>query len=128
MRPLLVLEPNDIRRDEVHVIEIEGTRIGWHRVRLDGHRAELEDLWVEPTFIRQGYGRMLFQHAVGIARAGGADRLEWDAEPFAAGFYTAMGGREFARSPSAIVPGRTLPRMRLSLASADDAAQGTRNR
>jgi GNAT superfamily N-acetyltransferase len=111
-----VLEPADIRRDEVHVLELGGARVGWHRVRFDGDRAELEDLWVEPTFIGQGHGRALFEHAVGVARRGGANRLEWDAEPFAAGFYAAMGGREFARSPSAVVPGRTLPRMRLRLA------------
>jgi GNAT superfamily N-acetyltransferase len=110
------------------VLEADGVRIGWHRVRFDDDRAELEDLWVEPTFIRQGYGRILFEHAVDVARAGGAHRLEWDAEPFAAGFYTAMGGREFARSPSAVVPGRTLPRMRLLLAPVGKAAQGTRKR
>lgn len=124
-----MLDPGDIRRDEVHVLEADGTRVGWHRVRLDGDRAELEDLWVEPTFIRQGHGRTLFEHAAAVARAGGADRLEWDAEPFATGFYVAMGGREFDRSPSAVVPGRTLPRMRLRLGPrASRPLQATRNR
>jgi GNAT superfamily N-acetyltransferase len=131
VRPLLVLEPVDVRRDEVHVLETAGTRIGWYRVRFDGDRAELEDLWVEPAFIGLGHGRSLFEHAVMVARRGGANRLEWDAEPFAEGFYTAMGGHEFTRSPSAVVPGRTLPRMRLRLvarAAARSPGQGTRNR
>jgi GNAT superfamily N-acetyltransferase len=115
------------------VLEADGTRIGWHRVRFDGDRAELEDLWVEPAFIGHGHGRTLFEHAVAVARRGGANRLEWDAEPFATGFYTIMGGREFARSPSAVVPGRTLPRMRLRLSPRrreprTPPAQGTRKR
>jgi carbon monoxide dehydrogenase subunit G len=60
-------------------------------------------------------GRVLFEHAVAIARGHGATRLEWDADPYAEGFYAAMGGQEIGRSPSAAVEGRTLPRMRLPL-------------
>ena len=128
MQPLLVLDPVDIERDEVHILESGGRSIGWHRVRFDGARAELEDLWVEPAFIGHGHGRALFEHAVGIARDGGAERLEWDAEPFATGFYEAMGGREIGRTPSAVIPGRTLPRMSLELGIGRPSGQGTRKR
>ncbi len=89
--------------------------MGWHRVTFHGPRAELEDLWLEPGFIGQGHGRTLFEHAVGIARGAGAQRIEWDAEPYAQGFYEAMGGVEIGRTPSAAEAGRTLPRMRLAL-------------
>jgi hypothetical protein len=41
--------------------------------------------------------------------------MEWDAEPYAEGFYRAMGGVEIGRTPSAAEEGRTLPRMRLVL-------------
>jgi hypothetical protein len=41
--------------------------------------------------------------------------MEWDAEPFAEGFYRTMGGEEIGRSPSAVDRTRSLPRMRLEL-------------
>ena len=113
--PMLVLTPLEVRRDEVHVLEVEGAVVGWHRVSLhDGH-AELEDLWVEPAFIGAGWGRVLFAHAVDVAHSHDALALEWDADPYAQPFYERMGGVEVGRTPSAAEEGRTLPRMRLEL-------------
>ena len=102
-------------RHEVWVLELDGTVVGWHRVRRDGDRAELEDLWLEPAQIGVGFGRRLFEHAARIARDGGAEAMEWDAEPYALGFYQAMGGVVIGETPSAAEPGRSLPRMRLEL-------------
>ena len=115
LEPLLQLDPVDVASHEVWVLEVDGVVGGWHRVSLHGERAELEDLWLEPPLIGAGLGRLLFEHAVGVATATGATRLEWDAEPYAEGFYRAMGGEEIGRSPSAAQAGRTLPRMRLTL-------------
>jgi GNAT superfamily N-acetyltransferase len=115
--PMLILEARHVRDEEVHVLELDGRVAGWHRVTLHGERAELEDLWLEPGWIGAGHGRTLFEHAVGVALAAGATRIEWDAEPFAEGFYHAMGGEEIGRTPSAAEPGRTLPRMRRLLIS-----------
>jgi len=115
VRPLLGLEPDDVIAHEVWVLEEDGAVRGWHRVTLHGDHAELEDLWVEPTLIGTGRGRRLFEHAVGVARGHGAVHLDWDAEPFAEGFYRAMGAVEIGRTPSEVVRGRTLPRMRLTL-------------
>jgi GNAT superfamily N-acetyltransferase len=113
--PMLLLEPRHVAHQHVHVLELDGVVVGWHRVTFHGERAELEDLWLEPDWIGSGHGRTLFEHAVQVALDGGATRLEWDAEPYAEGFYRAMGGNEIGRTPSAAEPGRTLPRMRLAL-------------
>lgn len=113
--PMLMLTASDVERGEVHVLELDGAVVGWHRVTLHHDRAELEDLWVEPDFIGSGWGRVLFEHAVGVARAHDARALEWDAEPYAQPFYERMGGLEVGRTPSAAEEGRTLPRMRLAL-------------
>ncbi|MGZ8563403.1 MAG: GNAT family N-acetyltransferase, partial [Candidatus Limnocylindria bacterium] len=56
-----------------------------------------------------------FEDAVAVARSAGAEGLEWDAEPFATGFYAAMGGVVIGEVPSAARPGRMRPRMRLEL-------------
>lgn len=113
--PLLRLDAGDIARGEVWVLENGGAVAGWHRVTFHGERAELEDLWLEPEWIGTGRGRRLFEHAADVARRHGARWLDWDAEPYAEGFYRAMGGEEIGRTPSAAVGGRTLPRMRLEL-------------
>jgi GNAT superfamily N-acetyltransferase len=121
--PLLQLEPEDVATHEVWVLEMDGVIGGWHRVTFHGETAELEDLWLEPPLIGTGLGRLLFEHATAVATDAGTSRMEWDAEPYAEGFYRAMGGEEIGRSPSAAEEGRTLPRMRLDLAQ-----RGTRNR
>jgi GNAT superfamily N-acetyltransferase len=113
--PMLTLTAADVERDEVHVLEVDGVVAGWHRVTLHDDHAELEDLWVEPAYIGAGWGRVLFEHAVGVARAHGAPALAWDAEPYAQPFYERMGGVEVGRTASAAEEGRTLPRMRLAL-------------
>jgi GNAT superfamily N-acetyltransferase len=112
---MLTLEPSDVVSSDVWVLERDGRVLGWHRVTRHGDEAELEDLWLEPAIIGAGFGRLLFEHAAGIARSYDATSLEWDAEPYAQGFYEAMGGREIGRVPSAAQAGRTLPRMRLDL-------------
>jgi GNAT superfamily N-acetyltransferase len=112
---MLHLGPDEVSAHEVYVLERDGSVLGWHRVTFDGDDAELEDLWLEPALIGKGLGRILFDHAAEIARQRGAVALEWDAEPFARGFYEEMGGVEVGRTPSAAEPGRTLPRMRLDL-------------
>ena len=123
VEPMLQLDAQDVAAHEVWVLELDGAVAGWHRVTLHGPRAELEDLWLEPPVIGTGLGRILFEHAIGVAETAGATAMEWDAEPYAEGFYRAMGGEEIGRSPSAAEAGRTLSRMRLGLAQ-----RGTRKR
>jgi GNAT superfamily N-acetyltransferase len=115
VRPMLRLEPREIEAAEVWVLEEAGEVAGWHRVTIHGAQAELEDLWLEPSWIGTGRGRRLFEHAARVACSRGARVMEWDAEPYAEGFYRAMGGVEIGRTPSAAEEGRTLPRMRLVL-------------
>jgi GNAT superfamily N-acetyltransferase len=123
VEPMLQLQPDDVAAHEVWVVELDDVVVGWHRVTLHDDRAELEDLWLEPPVIGTGLGRALFTHATEVAAEHGAARLEWDADPFAVGFYRAMGGVEIGSTPSAAEPGRMLPRMALSLDQ-----RGTRKR
>jgi GNAT superfamily N-acetyltransferase len=123
VEPMLQLEPADVAVQEVWVLDLDGIAVGWHRVTAHDDRAELEDLWLEPPVIGTGLGRFLFQHALGVAAGLGATRMEWDADPFALGFYQAMGGEQIGSTPSAAEPGRMLPRMRIVIDQ-----RGTRKR
>jgi GNAT superfamily N-acetyltransferase len=111
----LVITAVGISSHEVWVLEDkEGRVLGYHRV-IPGDPAVLEDLWVEPDVIGTGRGRILLDHAVQVARGGGARALEFDADPNAVGFYERMGAVRIGVTPSTIRAGRELPRMRLVL-------------
>jgi ADP-ribose pyrophosphatase YjhB (NUDIX family) len=111
----MTLTPDDVGAHEVWVLQdASGRVVGFHRV-LAGEPAELEDMWVEPDAMGSGYGRRLFEHATAIARSGGATALELDADPNAVGFYERMGMERVGETPSTLIPGRALPRMRLDL-------------
>ena len=117
VRDAMTLHPEDVGRHEVWVLEsTSGRPIGYHRV-IPGDPAELEDLWVEPSSIGSGAGRLLFEHAVEVARRGGASALEIDSDPNAVGFYGRMGAVQIGETPSVLVQGRILPRMRIALRS-----------
>lgn len=91
--------------------------IAWSSLILKCNLCWLDDLWVAPRWIRQGFGRHLFDHAVGYAKAAGATSMEWEAEPFAVAFYEKMGGRHVRDSEPSPIWNRTIPVMALTLAS-----------
>jgi GNAT superfamily N-acetyltransferase len=115
VRDAMTLRADDVERHQVWILEsADGHAIGYHRV-IPGDPAELEDLWVDPPAIGSGAGRRLFEHAVEVARVGGATALEIDADPHAVGFYERMGAVRIGATPSTLIHGRELPRMRLDL-------------
>ena len=114
-RGALLISPEDILADETWVLERgDGRVVGFCRVAA-GDPAVLEDLWLDPPAIGQGGGRRLWNVATARARASGASAIELDADPNAVGFYERMGARRVGDTPSSVVSGRLLPRMRLEL-------------
>jgi GNAT superfamily N-acetyltransferase len=81
--------------EERWVAEVDGEIVAWAALvpPADGV-AVLDDLWVDPAAIGNGFGSRLFRFAADRARELGADRLEWGAEPNAVGFYEKLGGRK----------------------------------
>ena len=79
--------------EERWVAEAEGELVAWAGLvpPADGV-AVLDDLWVDPAWMRRGLGARLFRLAADRARELGAERLEWGAEPHALGFYEKLGG------------------------------------
>lgn len=102
-----------VAANEVWVAEHDGTVRGFYTLLHRTDRTVLDDLWLDPGEIGRGSGRLLFEHAVDRARAGGARVLEWDADPHAVGFYERMGASTVGWSDSPL--GRPLPRMCLAL-------------
>jgi N-acetylglutamate synthase-like GNAT family acetyltransferase len=96
------------------VVEADGELVAWAGLvpPFDGV-AVLDDLWVDPAWMRRGLGTRLFDVAAARARELGATRLEWEADPNAAGFYEKIGGRKLRDGVSEW--GRVVPWMGVEL-------------
>ena len=74
-----------------------------------GLALELELLFIAPQAIGTGLGRDLYEWALNQARSADAVRLDILSDPFARGFYTAMGASYIEDRPSEVIPDRSLP-------------------
>ena len=99
---------------DVHVVDADGLVAAYATLVLEGEKAELDELWVEPAWIGKGVGARLFQFVSNRAAALGAKRLEWEADPHAVGFYERMGG-SYVRDGEPGEWGRILPVMAIDL-------------
>lgn len=104
-----------VAANDVQVAEREGSIRGFYTLLHRGPTAVLDDLWLEPAEIGRGCGRLLFEHAAARAAAAGATSMEWEAEPYAAGFYLRMGAATVGWADSRL--GRKLPVMRRTLSA-----------
>jgi GNAT superfamily N-acetyltransferase len=112
-------EPESMGARLVYVAEAPAERIGWASLVPRGDVGWLEDLWIDPSWIGRGIGRLLFDHVVTCARELGARRLEWEAEPNARGFYERMGGT-YVRESETTEWGRVLEVFGLTLSAPRD--------
>jgi len=114
-RDELTLDPQQLAQSTVVVGRCGGRMVGIAQISCDGTQAELDKLFIEPDWIGQGAGRVLFNWARETARARGAARLVVTADPFAARFYETMGCTWFGQEPSGSIPGRMLGAYRMEL-------------
>lgn len=113
----LTLTPEFISFSPVFVLEDEGRVAGFYSLSGEGAEVELLHLFVEPWAVGRGYGKLLFQHALGTARGYKFELLVIGSDPFALGFYEAMGARRIGDVASSVRPGRMLPLLHYPLLS-----------
>ena len=77
---------------------------------------DLMHLFIEPSSLRQGVGRALFEAACAWCVAQGGRRLLIQSDPNAALFYQRLGARLIGEAPSDAVPDRMLPLLEYRLA------------
>ncbi len=114
-REELTITAADFDHSQIQVADDNGALAGMAQLQVEGDKAELDKLYVHPDFIGAGAGRSLFEWALSEARAAGATFMTIDGDPQAAGFYRRMGAIDDGESPSGSIPGRTLPRLRITL-------------
>jgi GNAT superfamily N-acetyltransferase len=106
--------PQRLRELIVFVADAEGVAVGWASLIPRGGIGWLEDLWIDPGWMGMGVGSQLFRRTADEAKALGARRLEWEAEPNAIGFYKKMGAR-YVRNSEQTEWGRILSVMDVEL-------------
>ena len=118
-RAELSFEAHDLALTPIAVAEVNGKPIGVAQIKVVDDEADLLKLFVEPTALRKGAGKVLFGWATDVAKKLGATRLTIDADPDAAPFYRRMGAYDVGEAPSVSVPGRMLPKLAMNLCAAD---------
>jgi GNAT superfamily N-acetyltransferase len=97
-RDILLAHPDALELSDVAVREgrtrvavRDGVIVGFASWLSAGDALELEDLFVDPAWMRRGAGRELVLDLVAIARDRGARRIEVTANQHAAAFYASVG-------------------------------------
>jgi len=96
---------------EVRLVENGGGPIGFYSLVPWNSDVELGHLFVDPDYVRQGIGRLLWEDAVRRAVVLGYDRLIIESDPNAEDFYLKLGAERIGEVPSRARAGRFLPLM-----------------
>ena len=111
----LTLSPEEIAATPVYVLAQGNELRGFYQLGSEEGEAELANLFIEPGAIGGGGGKRLWRHAATLARAQGFGSLVVQSDPYAEGFYRAMGMERIGETPSTVFPGRVLPQLRVGL-------------
>jgi N-acetylglutamate synthase-like GNAT family acetyltransferase len=103
-RSELSIEAADVERLRVTVAEESAEIVGFYALGGAPPEGELMFLFVEPARIGAGIGRILWQHCLVTAARGGLSRIRIESDPFADGFYVAMGATRVGEAASRSIP------------------------
>jgi GNAT superfamily N-acetyltransferase len=87
----LILGPEGLAEGRTYVAEQDGSLAGFATWAEAAGTVELEDLFVDPDYMRRGIATALVGRIAEVLRARGVQRLEVTANPDALGFYRAAG-------------------------------------
>lgn len=82
-----------VRDNPVYILERDGRPIGFYGLAKEDGLLLLDKLFVDADEIGKGYGRLLWRHAIEIARSLGYRSFDIGSDPNAAPFYAAMGAK-----------------------------------
>jgi GNAT superfamily N-acetyltransferase len=108
----LILGPEGLAEGRTYVAEEGGSVVGFATWARAGGVIELEDLFVDPGWMRRGIATALVGRIMDVLRAQGARCLEVTANPHAQGFYNTTG---FVDCGTAETDFGTAPRKRLPI-------------
>jgi len=115
----LTISPAYIAAHPVYVIEERGRIVGFYTLLPAAAFGvvELDYLYVDPSAIKSGHGKKLWEHAIRTASELGFQRLTIQSDPYAESFYLKMGAERIGAKPSAVRADRMLPLLSFSLST-----------
>jgi len=87
----LVFDDASVHEQRTRVTVVDGRLVGFATTRVVADFVELDDLFVDPDWMRRGVGRALIADVVTLARSWGASRVEVTANGHALDFYETTG-------------------------------------
>jgi ribosomal protein S18 acetylase RimI-like enzyme len=100
-----------VREERTRAAVADGQVVGFASWLTTGDALEIEDLFVDPGWMRQGIGRALVLDLIAIARGRGTGQVEVTANQHALAFYQSVGFVSYAEEAT-----RFGPALRLRLA------------
>lgn len=102
-----------MREGRTHVAVVDDRVVGFASIVVSASSLELEDLFVDPDWMRQGVGRALVAAVAVAVRDTGQSTIEVDANHHALAFYREVGFLDLGEVP---IEYGTATRMRLDVA------------
>jgi N-acetylglutamate synthase-like GNAT family acetyltransferase len=116
-RAELSISAAEVERLRIAVAEEAAEIVGFYALGGAPPEGELMFLFVEPARIGAGVGRTLWRHCLVTAVRVGLARVRIESDPFAEGFYVAMGAARVGETPSRSIPDRSLPLLSFDMAT-----------
>ena len=114
----LILGEDGLASGRTHVADEAGSIVGFATWAETAGEIELEDLFVDPGWMRRGVATALMVAVVNSLRSRGVTRLAVTANPHALDFYRSVGFREVGQAQTAFA---AAPRMELPIAGRQPA-------
>ena len=109
----LTVTPQMFKDHSINKYVVNGQIAGFYILNRANIRTSFLDfLFISPTYIKQGIGHQLLQHAIDYCKEGGCAILNVLSDPNAQSFYAKYGFEVLSEVESSI-PGRFLPEMEL---------------
>lgn len=109
----LTITVDDIQSKVIYLLEEDKTIKGFYCLCIE--TKELETLFVAPTYIGQGLGKVLWTDILLKASEYGLTSFHFKSDPNAYEFYLKMGAKRIIYVESTVVPGRIYPLMEYTL-------------
>ena len=100
-----------IMKNPTFIIEENKNIIGFYGVVSDNGMTSLEYFFIEPEYIGQGYGKLLWNYLVSFCKVIGSKEFSIVTSPQAKEFYTKMGAKPQREVESLLKKGRMIPRL-----------------
>lgn len=100
-----------ITENPTFVMEEDNNIIGFYAVLRENDITSLEYFFIEPRYIGQGYGKILWNHLINNCKIAGIRELDIVTSPQAQDFYVKMGAVACGEVESLLKEGRIIPHL-----------------